>query len=61
MLARSEDRAQKELAIRRRQLKGLFKDLRGLQKNIHKGRLRNERKIYKRLGRIEERWSGAWL
>lgn len=60
VLARSQDRAQKELAIRRRQLKGIYKDLRGLQKNIRKGRLRNERKIYKRLGRIEERWSGAW-
>lgn len=60
VLAKSQDRAQKELAMRRRQLKGLFKDLRALQKSVRKGRLRNKIKIYKKLGRIEERWSGAW-
>jgi transposase len=60
VLARSEDRAAKELSMRRRQLKGLYKDLRGLQKSIRQGRLRQEKKIYKKLGRVEERWSGAW-
>lgn len=59
LLARSEDRAQKELAMRRRQLKGLARDLRGLDRLIRTGRLRDEAKIYLRLGRIEERWGGA--
>jgi transposase len=59
VLAKSEDRAQKELAMRRRQLKGLSRDLRALQKLVRKGRLRNRDKIHMKLGRIQERWSSA--
>jgi transposase len=60
VLARSEDRAQKELAMRRRQLGGLHRDLRALAKSIRAGRLRAGDKIYHRLGRLQERWAGAW-
>lgn len=60
VLARSEDRAEKELAMRRRQLRGLSKDLRALRKSVSKGRLRNRSRIDQRLGRFMERWSGAW-
>src|SRR4030095_12529958 len=60
VLTRSEDRAEKELAMRRRQLRGLTKDLRALRKSIRHGRVRNGSLIHQRLGRFMERWSGAW-
>jgi transposase len=60
VLARSEDRAEKELAIRRRQLRGLSQDLRALKKSIRAGRVRKPSIINRRLGRYQERWSGAW-
>jgi len=60
VLAKSRDRAEKELAMRRRELKGLNKDLRALKKLIASKRLREEIKIQRRLGRIEERWARAW-
>jgi transposase len=60
VLARSEDRAQKELAMRQRLLRGLSRDLRALNRTIRCGRLINQRKIDQRLGRIQERWGAAW-
>jgi len=45
VLARSEDRAQKELAMRRRVLKGLSQDLLALARAVRSGRLVNQRKI----------------
>jgi len=60
VLARSEDRAQKELAMRRRVLQGLSQDLRALARAVRRGRLVNQRKIDQRLGRIQERWATAW-
>jgi transposase len=60
VLARSEDRAQKEWAMRRRLLSGLSRDLRALGRAVRSGRLVNQRKIDQRLGRIQERWGAAW-
>jgi transposase len=60
VLARSEDRAEKELAMRRRVLKGLSGDLRALQRSIKRGRLVDQRKMDQKLGRIQERWGSAW-
>jgi transposase len=60
VLARSEERAQKELAMRRRQLGGLYRDLRALERSIRTGRLRATGKIHHRLGRLQERWAGSW-
>jgi len=60
VLARSEDRAQKELAMRRRQLGGLDRDLRALDRSLRTGRLRDPHKIDQRLGRMQERWGSAW-
>lgn len=60
VLARSEERAQKELAMRQRLLRGLSQDLRTLNRTIRRGRLVNQRKIDQRLGRIQERWGAAW-
>jgi transposase len=60
VLARSEDRAQKELAMRRRQLVGLQHDLKALARSARAGRVRAMDKIHHRLGRLQERWAGAW-
>ena len=60
VLARSEDRSLKELAMRRRQLRGLSQDLKALRKAIRRGRVRKVSIIHRRLGRLEERWAGAW-
>jgi hypothetical protein len=60
VLARSQERAQKELAMRRRVLGGLSRDLRALGRAVRQGHLVNQRKIDQRLGRIQERWPTAW-
>jgi transposase len=60
VLTRSLERAEKERAIRLRALHGLRKDLAKLSKTVRKGRLRRRELIYKRLGRLEERWPTAW-
>jgi len=60
VLARSQARGEKELAMRRRWLQGASKDLRALKRLVHTGRLRDQRKIDQRLGRIQERWSPVW-
>lgn len=60
MLSRSLDRAEKERAIRLRALRGLRKDLTKLSKTVRSGRVRRRELIYKRLGRLEERWPTGW-
>jgi hypothetical protein len=60
VLTRSLNRAEKERAIRLRMLHGLRKDLAKLSKAVRSGRVRRRELIYKRLGRLEERWPTAW-
>jgi transposase len=60
VLARSADRASKESAMRRRQLVGLHKDLRALQKSIKTGRLSSQEKALMRVGRLKERYGSTW-
>jgi transposase len=60
ILTRSANRAEKERAIRLRSLHGLRNDLAKLSKSVRSGRVRNRELIFKRLGRLEERWPGAW-
>jgi transposase len=60
VLTRSLERAEKERAIRLRALHGLRKDLAKLSKTVRSGRVRRRELIYKRLGRLEERWPTAW-
>src|SRR5215469_16550081 len=59
VLARSRPRRQKERAIRRRQRRGLAKDLRKLQVRLAKGKLKNRDKILQRVGRLQERYPKA--
>ena len=49
VLARSVDRAEKEGAMRRRQLRGLGRDLRSLRRLIRNGQLKDRHKIERRL------------
>jgi transposase len=60
VLTRSLERAEKERAIRLRALRGLRKDLAKLGKTVRSGRVRRRDLIYKRLGRLEERWPTGW-
>lgn len=60
VLAKSQERAQKERAMRKRLLQGLSGDLRALKAAVQAKRLINQRKIDRRLGRIQERWSTVW-
>lgn len=60
VLARSDERAHKESAMRRRQLVGLHRDLRAMERSIRAGRLRSSDKVNIRLGRLQERWPGGW-
>src|SRR5260370_6110248 len=60
VLSRSLNRAEKERAMRLRALHGLGKDLAKLSKTVRSGRVRRRELIYKRLGRLEERWATAW-
>jgi transposase len=60
VLSRSLNRAEKERAMRMRVLHGLRKDLAKLSKSVRSGRVRRRELIYKRLGRLEERWPTAW-
>ena len=55
VLARSNDRAAKETAIRKRPLIALQRSLRRLALILSKGRLKSPRKAYRRLGRLRER------
>jgi hypothetical protein len=60
VLSRSLNRAEKERAMRMRALHGLRKDLGKLSRAVRSGRVRRRDLIYKRLGRLEERWPTAW-
>lgn len=60
VLARSTARAQKESAMRMRELKGLMKGLIKLRKAVRKGTLIDEKILAHRLGRLHERYPGAW-
>ena len=59
-MSRSLNRAEKERAMRIRALHGLRKDLTKLSKSVRSGRVHRPELIYKRLGRLEERWPTAW-
>jgi hypothetical protein len=59
-VCRSLNRAEKERATRMRALHGLRKDLAKLSNSVRSGRVRRRELIYKRLGRLEERWPTAW-
>jgi len=60
VLARSEDRAKKEAAMRRRQVRGLMRDLVCLRRAIRRGTIKDQAKILMRLGRLAERWPRGW-
>ena len=60
VLARSEDRAKKEEAMRWRQVRGLMRDLVCLRRSIRRGTLKDETKILMRVGRLAERWPRGW-
>ena len=60
VLTRSQARAEKEREMRMRALRGLRQDLSKLSKSVRTGRLRRRDLIFKRLGRLEERWPKAW-
>src|SRR5690606_29651701 len=60
VLARSNDRAAKETAIRKRPLIALQRSFRRLALLLSKGRLKSPRKAYRRLGRLEERHASVW-
>lgn len=60
VLARSRPRRKKERAMRRRQLHGLRDDLRKLSKRVAAGHLKETDKIQQSIGRLAERWPGAW-
>ena len=60
VLARSKHRRAKERAIRRRQLLGLHRELKGLSPSVSAGRLKDADKVQQRLGRLAERWPMAW-
>lgn len=59
LLARSKPRRHKERAIRRRQRRGLAKDLKKLQARVAKGRLKNRDKIAEAVGKLKERYPKA--
>lgn len=61
VLARSEDRAQKEQAMRWRQVRGLMRDLVCLRRAIRRGTIKDEAKILMRVGRLAERWPRGWI
>jgi hypothetical protein len=59
LLARSRPRRKKERAIRRRQRRGLARDLRKLCDLIDRGKLKKRDKILERVGRLKERYPKA--
>jgi hypothetical protein len=60
VLARSVARANKEAAIRARQVRGLMRDLICLRRSIRRGTIQQPDKILMRIGRLQERWPRAW-
>lgn len=59
LLARSEPRRHKERAIRRRQRRGLARDLKKLQSRVFRGRLKKRDKIAEAIGKLKERYPKA--
>jgi transposase len=59
LLARSEPRRHKERAMRRRQRRGLARDLKKLQSRVAKGRLKKRDKIAEAIGKLKERYPKA--
>jgi transposase len=59
LLARSEPRRHKERAIRRRQRRGLARDLKKLHSRVAKGRLKKRDKIAEAIGKLKERYPKA--
>jgi transposase len=59
LLARSRPRRKKERAIRRRQRRGLARDLKRLCELLDKGKLKKRDKILERIGRLQERFPKA--
>ena len=59
LLARSKPRRAKERAIRRRQRRGLAKELKKLYLRVSKGRLKKRDKILEAVGRLQERFPKA--
>ena len=59
LLARSRPRRKKERAIRRRQRRGLARDLKKLCDLIDKGKLKKRDKILERVGRLKGRFPKA--
>jgi transposase len=59
LLARSRPRRKKERAIRRRQRRGLERDLRRLRALVDTGKLKKRDKILERVGRLKERFPKA--
>jgi len=60
VLARSEDRARKEEAMRWRQVRGLMRNLVCLRRAIRRGTIKDQGKILMRVGRLQERWPRGW-
>jgi hypothetical protein len=59
LLARSRPRRLKERAMRRRQRRGLARDLKKLHGRVHAGRLKQRDKILEAVGRLKERYPKA--
>jgi transposase len=59
LLARSQPRRHKERAIRRRQRRGLAKDLKKLRTRVHTGGLKKRDKILEAVGRLKARYPKA--
>jgi transposase len=59
LLARSNDRKQKERAIRRKQRRGLALALRKLQARVARGRLKQRDKVLEAIGRLKGRFPKA--
>lgn len=60
VLARSTARAQKESAMRIRELKGLMRGLIKLRKALRTGTITDEKMLAHRLGRLHERYPRVW-
>ncbi len=59
LLARSSPRKKKERAIRKRQLLGLQRGLKGLRQRVQKRGLKHRDKVVEQVGRLKERFSQA--
>ena len=60
VLCRSQGRQQKEAAMRQRRLRGLMRSLIKLRRQLRAGRIKNETRLQRLLGRLQERYSNVW-